>query len=74
LRIFGKGMAVCLGLFISQNIKIILNILEEVTKQLILESIKNNAIELCSTQTKLSLPVINRMYKKMSAGIKFFGY
>ena len=66
-------MAVCLRLFISQNIKIILNILEEVTKQLILESIKNNTIQLCSTQTKLSLPVINRMYKKMSAGIKFSG-
>lgn len=62
-----------LGLSISINIKIILNILEEVTKQLILEFFKNNDIELCSTQTKLSVPVINRMYKKMSAGIKFSG-
>jgi hypothetical protein len=47
--------------------------LESVTKEIIIEFIKNNKIELSSTQTKLCLPVINRIFKKMSAGIKFSG-
>ncbi|MBK9481941.1 MAG: hypothetical protein IPO02_08195 [Bacteroidetes bacterium] len=47
--------------------------MESVTKEIIIEFIKNNKIELYSTQTKLCLPVINRIFKKMSAGIKFSG-
>jgi hypothetical protein len=45
--------------------------LESVTKEIIIEFIRNNKIELSSTHTKLCLPVINRIFKKMSAGIKF---
>lgn len=47
--------------------------MESVTKEMIIEFIQNNKIELRSTQTKLCLPVINRIYKKMCAGIKFSG-
>lgn len=35
--------------------------------------ISQNEIELSSTHPKLCLPVINRIYKKMTAGIKFSG-
>ena len=42
-----------------------------ITKEIIIDYIQKNKIELCSTQTKLCLPVINRIFKKMSAGIKF---
>jgi hypothetical protein len=47
--------------------------LERVTKEIIIEFISKNEIELRSTHTKLCLPVINRIFKKMSAGIKFSG-
>ena len=47
--------------------------LERVTKEIIVEFIHNNEIELGSTHAKLCLPVINRIFKKMSAGIKFSG-
>jgi hypothetical protein len=47
------------------------NILESLTKEIIVEFIRKNEIELSSTHTKLCLPVINRIFKKMSAGIKF---
>jgi hypothetical protein len=50
-----------------------LKILERITKEIIVEFISTNQIDLTSTHTKLCLPVINRIYKKMSAGIKFSG-
>jgi len=50
-----------------------MNKLEIVTKEIIIEFFKNNKIELSSTHTRLCLPVINRIFKKMSAGIKFSG-
>jgi hypothetical protein len=47
--------------------------LEDFTEKRIVEFIRKNGIELISTQTKLCLPVINRIFKKMSAGIRFTG-
>ncbi|MEO6232377.1 MAG: hypothetical protein ABJB11_03760 [Ferruginibacter sp.] len=47
--------------------------MERITKEIIVEFIRKNEIELSATQTKLCLPVINRIFKKMSAGIKFSG-
>ena len=47
--------------------------MEKITKEIIVEFISKNEIELSSTHTKLCLPVINRIFKKMSAGIKFSG-
>lgn len=47
--------------------------MERITKEIIVEFISKNKIELISTHTKLCLPVINRIFKKMSAGIKFPG-
>ncbi len=47
--------------------------MERITKEIVVEFIRNNEIELSSTHTKLCLPVINRIFKKMSAGIKFPG-
>lgn len=35
--------------------------------------IRNNEIELASTHTRLCIPVINRIFRKMSAGITFSG-
>ena len=45
--------------------------MEKVTKEIVAELIRKKEIQLCSTHKKLCLPVINRMFKKMSAGIKF---
>lgn len=47
--------------------------MESVTKETILEFIRKNEPELSSTHMKLCLPVINRIFKKMSAGIMFQG-
>ena len=47
--------------------------MEKITKKIIIEFISKKEIDLISTHTKLCLPVINRIYKKMSAGIKFSG-
>jgi hypothetical protein len=47
--------------------------LEKITKEIIEEIIRNNEMELKATQSKLCVPIINRIYKKMSAGIKFSG-
>lgn len=47
--------------------------MEKITKEVIIEFISKNEIELNSTHTKLCLPVINRIYKKMTAGIRFSG-
>lgn len=47
--------------------------METLTKEIIIDFIQKNNIELSSTQTKLCLPIINRIYKKMCAGIQFSG-
>lgn len=47
--------------------------MEKITKEIIIEFIQKNKIELSSTHIKLYLPVINRIFIKMSAGIKFLG-
>lgn len=47
--------------------------MDNITKEIIIEYFQNNKLELGSTHTKLCLPVINRIFKKMSAGIKFSG-
>lgn len=44
--------------------------MEKVTKENIEIFISNNEIELASTHTRLSLPIINRIFRKMLAGIK----
>jgi hypothetical protein len=44
---------------------------EKVTKALIQDWIDKNEIELSSTHAKLCVPIINRIYKKMVAGINF---
>lgn len=45
--------------------------MEKINKEIIVEFISKNKIDLNSTHAKLCLPVINRIFKKMSAGIKF---
>ena len=45
--------------------------MNQITKEIILDYLQNNQIELQSTQTKLCLPIINRLCKKMDTGIKF---
>ena len=47
--------------------------MKKITKEILVEFISKNELELSSTHTKLCLPVINRIFKKMSAGIKFSG-
>jgi len=44
--------------------------LNNITLEVISEFLCKNEIELSSTHTRLSLPIINRIYKKMRAGIK----
>lgn len=44
------------------------------TKYDIQELIYQNRIELNSTHTKLCIPIIKRMYKKMKAGVRFPTY
>ena len=46
-------------------------ILKQITKDILLDFIQNNSIELRSTHAKLCLPIINRLYKKMAIGITF---
>jgi hypothetical protein len=45
--------------------------MEQVTKEMVIDFIKKNKIELHSTHTKLCLLIVNRLYKKMLIGIKF---
>lgn len=47
--------------------------MKRITKEIIIEFIAKNEIDLYPTHSKLCLPVINRIYKKLSAGIKFTG-
>lgn len=45
--------------------------MENITKNKIQNYLSNNKVELKSSHNRLSLPIINRIYKKMSNGIKF---
>jgi transcription antitermination factor NusA-like protein len=42
-----------------------------ITVEVISENLRSKNIDLLSTHTKLSIPIINRLYKKMVNGIKF---
>ena len=45
--------------------------MKKITREIIVDFISNNDIELASTHGKLCIPVIDRIFRKMSAGIKF---
>lgn len=45
--------------------------LKQISKEDVIKLLQNNKVELRSTHDKLCLPIINRLYKKMSIGIKF---
>jgi hypothetical protein len=45
--------------------------LQQLTIEFVYEFIRENKIELKSTHGKLCFPIINRIYRKMSVGIKF---
>ncbi len=45
--------------------------MKEITAEILADFVGRNKIELSATQSKLCVPVINRIYKKMSAGICF---
>jgi hypothetical protein len=45
--------------------------MESITSNHIQKHLSNNKIEFKSTHNRLSLPIINRIYKKMVNGIKF---
>ena len=45
--------------------------MERISKEIISEFIKKSKIDLVATQSKLCIPVINRIFLKMSVGIKF---
>lgn len=49
------------------------NNLKQITAQDVIDLLQENKIELKSTHNKLCLPIINRLYKKMSLGIMFSG-
>jgi hypothetical protein len=48
-----------------------MNILKNITADIIVDFVKTNKIELKSAQKKLCVPIINRIYKKMKAGVRF---
>ncbi|MDX2173909.1 MAG: hypothetical protein SFY56_12375 [Bacteroidota bacterium] len=45
--------------------------MKQITKEVIIDFIQKNNLELQSTHQKLCLPIINRLYKKMLIGINF---
>ena len=47
--------------------------MKQVTKLAVTYLLGDNKLELKSTHGRLCLPIINRLYKKMSIGIKFSG-
>jgi len=47
--------------------------LRNITLAVIQDLIKDDCLALSATQKRLCVPIINRIYKKMSAGIKFSG-
>lgn len=58
----------CVFLFLQKSAPV-----KAISKEIIIQFIRERRIELSSTQTKLCLSIINRIFKKMSAGIKFMG-
>lgn len=48
-----------------------LTLMPSITKEFISNYIKQNAIQLNSTHKQLCIPIIDRIYRKMLAGIKF---
>lgn len=47
--------------------------MERITRKIVDEFIRDNEFELLPSQPKLCIPIIDRIYKKMSGGIKFPG-
>jgi hypothetical protein len=45
--------------------------MKQISKEIVLEYLKKSKIDLKSTHVLLCFPIINRIYKKMSIGIKF---
>ena len=45
--------------------------MESVTKEIIIRNLEKKEIKLISTHKRLCIPIINRIYKKMSNGIRF---
>lgn len=45
--------------------------MEDINKQFIINTLKNGKADLITTHDRLSIPIINRIYKKMMNGIKF---
>lgn len=45
--------------------------MDQITLDQVLELCQKNGFELKSTHSKLCLPIINRLYKKMTLGIQF---
>lgn len=45
--------------------------MEDITKEIILKSLEEKDIQLITTHKRLCIPIINRIYKKMTKGIKF---
>lgn len=43
----------------------------QISKEIITDFLQKNTLEYTSTHKRLSLPIINRIYKKMKFGIKF---
>ena len=44
--------------------------MDTITKEIVVKFISKNEIELASTHTRLSIPIINRIFKKMLANLK----
>jgi hypothetical protein len=47
--------------------------LKRITKEIIQKFLSENEIELKCTQSKLCIPIIDRIYRKMSIGLRFSG-
>ncbi len=47
------------------------NILRNITKEIVRTFVSENKFDLHCTQPKLCVPIINRIYRKMLAGIRF---
>lgn len=45
--------------------------MNKITKEVIISLLEKENLPLITTQNKLSIPIINRIYKKMANGIKF---
>ncbi len=47
--------------------------IENITTELILDYLKRNEVKFKPTQSRLCLPIINRLYRKMANGLTFEG-